>query len=449
MKKLILIAFLCIESAFAVDLGYRYDWDSGLCINSSGKEGRNTGNLDECGESSEINFARQKKYLEVKGRLSQRGLKIEASVMTKVNFSKANLVGAQFESVDLKTANFTSANLQRAKFLKADLTGANFALSDLRAAIFDSSILAEVKFDKAVFDERTKLPFDCRTAFQKGMKFISPRQHYCVDQRPTALPLSSSFKKSFPDVSVVISASAVDVYSDTGFAVRPFEVRKVSDEAFGLSGKNYIEILCALKMGLCENNARALKEMYKIKRIPKPILFEGIELYHANTKEAERAKKIRWIGFFEIFQKEPAELKNLLDRVRQEVKRHNAQFNGEIRFRSRIQDIQDLKVDFNFLPELTKSGCALVRVDETQRIKCRAEFEVAAPEVRDIGWLQQVMNAMIRRAFGFTLTLHAETFEEIREVYKGGFRALIPILYLNTQAIEWQLLQNIDPRGKK
>jgi uncharacterized protein YjbI with pentapeptide repeats len=148
----------------AAGLRFRFDEQSGRCLDAQGREGYNRG-------SRELMKTREAECAD----FSDRGLNL-----TYLHLTGANLRGANFANVpwylgSITDSDLTGANLsgtsgqmdyRGSRFRKARLSGADLGWADLRDADLEGADLRGAKFSR-----HTRLPFDHDEARRRGMVF--------------------------------------------------------------------------------------------------------------------------------------------------------------------------------------------------------------------------------------------------------------------------------------
>ena len=146
MKVTFLIAAFATVSAFAGDLGFRYQAERGRCEFEM-TEGGNPGFLGECGilEGADLDGKT------LVGNL--RGIKIKKSSLRSANLSHSDLTGAVFEGSNLQGVIIQNALLHRTDFSDSNLEGASFAGSELKGALIYRGIQGRnADFRKAILE---------------------------------------------------------------------------------------------------------------------------------------------------------------------------------------------------------------------------------------------------------------------------------------------------------
>jgi hypothetical protein len=148
----------------AVPLRFRYDEQSGRCLDTQGRAGYNPGSRDLMG-------TREAECADFSGR----GLNL-----TYLRLTGANLRGANFANVPWYLGSITNSDLTGAilsgtsgqmdyrgsRFRKARLSGADVRWADFRDADLEGADLGG-----ALFNQHTQLPFDNDEARRRGMIF--------------------------------------------------------------------------------------------------------------------------------------------------------------------------------------------------------------------------------------------------------------------------------------
>src|SRR4051812_30325644 len=119
MKHLLLLVLL-VSNARAEFRGFRWDRQSGQCLNVAGRAGRNPRFLGECGELRGEDL----RYLNLRDTLAAGGLR-----------------GADLREADLRTVNLTALDLSGADLRDARLEGTIFSGTLLNGARLDGARL--------------------------------------------------------------------------------------------------------------------------------------------------------------------------------------------------------------------------------------------------------------------------------------------------------------------
>jgi hypothetical protein len=154
---------LLAEDSAAV-LRFRYDPQSGRCLDAAGREGYNAG-------SREIIATAQAECSD----LSAQGLNLTYLRVTGANLRGANLAGVLFYLGSITDSDLTGANLsgtsgqmdyRRSRLRNASLSGADLSWGDLRDTDLQGADLRGARFNP-----HTQLPFDHDEARRRGMVF--------------------------------------------------------------------------------------------------------------------------------------------------------------------------------------------------------------------------------------------------------------------------------------
>lgn len=145
---------------------FRYDEQTGTCVDGQGTKGLNPGGTRELLRGRDVvaectDFAHPR------------------SNLTYLRLNGAKLRGSNFEGVPFYLGTFTGsdfrgANLDRTTgqvdYSQADLRGASLLGADLSHDRFD-----DARLEGARFDEHTRLPFGRAEAEARGMQFVPSR----------------------------------------------------------------------------------------------------------------------------------------------------------------------------------------------------------------------------------------------------------------------------------
>ena len=85
---------------------------------------------------------------------------MEGMTAWDANFASADLRRVKLNKADLRRTNFTRANLEGAELRNAVLTRADFQNANIKAVDFTDANVSNVTWKHAIYDRRTKFPFD-------------------------------------------------------------------------------------------------------------------------------------------------------------------------------------------------------------------------------------------------------------------------------------------------
>ncbi|MBN21866.1 MAG: hypothetical protein CL678_11350 [Bdellovibrionaceae bacterium] len=127
----LLSIFLFISSSFAQDLGFRYDSQNRVCLNTRGERGFNPGYLGECGDL--------------------RGFSLRKVVLRDLNLKGALLTSASFKNRRIENVDFEGARLDRTDFSQAIVDSCSFVHSHLNRSLWRVTRVFSSLFDGAEF----------------------------------------------------------------------------------------------------------------------------------------------------------------------------------------------------------------------------------------------------------------------------------------------------------
>ncbi|MBC7385945.1 MAG: pentapeptide repeat-containing protein [Cryobacterium sp.] len=210
----VLFAILSIQAtAFARDLGFRYNALRNECRNSAGKLGLNPDFIGVCGDLTSTRLTTLNlfeshlmgadlspitrnpqddiafDYSDFRGVKAIRGEFINGSYKG-VNFQKADFSDAAFlVRGQARPISFNDADFRNSRFLGATFVLADFMGADLRFADFRSIDCKNCNWKGAIYNSKSRLPFSFETADRMGM--ISAE----MDPPPTS---EDRFEPPFP-----------------------------------------------------------------------------------------------------------------------------------------------------------------------------------------------------------------------------------------------------------
>lgn len=151
--------------AEAKDLGFRFQSQTGKCVNQAGAEGLNPGFFGQCSDLRRVILAKfNLDDTDFSGSLFDEAdlqqTTFNRAVFTNVSFQGSNLAGVEMQKASITSVNFTQANMQNIRlggstFLNANLSGVDFTGSQLSYMNFQNCLFDGANFSKAALDNAT------------------------------------------------------------------------------------------------------------------------------------------------------------------------------------------------------------------------------------------------------------------------------------------------------
>jgi uncharacterized protein YjbI with pentapeptide repeats len=164
MKRILISATLLLFTlgVHAGDLGFRYQSQSGKCVNDQGQEGLNPGNIGQCGDLRGVVISRLNlDSMDLSGSRFDssdvQGTILSHTNLTGVQFTQTNLSGVDLTGAIIHSTGFTGAILLNTQFSSADIQSSDFTDADLSGAQlsymrFSGSTMTRTKLANAGLD---------------------------------------------------------------------------------------------------------------------------------------------------------------------------------------------------------------------------------------------------------------------------------------------------------
>lgn len=160
-------------------LDYRLAWDARrqryVCKDSQGKDGFNSISpsqvIDEKQGECAWLYAKSLKFQDMTGAVL-RGAGLGAARLQYAELMGADLFAADIRKASVQQADLSGADLRLANLREANLFQADLPGADLRGADLTDANLTGADLRQARYNAKTILPFDDKTAAERGMILI-------------------------------------------------------------------------------------------------------------------------------------------------------------------------------------------------------------------------------------------------------------------------------------